>query len=129
RGDGRATYNFAAVVDDAAMQISHVVRGSDHLINTPKQVLLYRAFGYPLPRFAHIPLILGEDRQKLSKRHGATSVGEHRRLGYMPEALVNYLSLLSWSSPSGDEFLPAERLIAEVDLGRVGASDAVFDPE
>src|SRR5690606_14649756 len=83
----------------------------------------------PLPRFAHIPLILGEDRQKLSKRHGATSVGEHRRLGYMPEALVYYLSLLSWSSPSGDEFLPAERLIAEVDLGRVGASDAVYDPE
>jgi nondiscriminating glutamyl-tRNA synthetase len=111
------------------MRISHVIRGSDHLVNTPKQVLLYEALGEPLPRFAHIPLILGEDRQKLSKRHGATSVGEHRRAGYMPEALVNYLSLLSWSSPTGEEFLPLERLVAEVDLARVGASDAVFDPE
>jgi nondiscriminating glutamyl-tRNA synthetase len=129
RGNGRATYNFAVAVDDAAMRISHVIRGSDHLVNTPKQVLLYEALGEPLPRFAHIPLILGEDRQKLSKRHGATSVGEHRRAGYMPEALVNYLSLLSWSSPSGEEYLPLERLVAEVDLGRVGASDAVFDPE
>ena len=129
RGNGRATYNFAVAVDDASMRISHVIRGSDHLVNTPKQVLLYEALGEPLPRFAHIPLILGEDRQKLSKRHGATSVGEHRRAGYMPEALVNYLSLLSWSSPSGEEFLPLERLVAEVDLDRVGASDAVFDPE
>jgi nondiscriminating glutamyl-tRNA synthetase len=129
RGTGTATYNLAAVVDDAAMGITDVIRGTDHLVNTPKQVLLYEALGYELPRFAHIPLILGEDRQKLSKRHGATSVGEHRRLGYMPEALLNYLSLLSWSSPTGEEFLPRERLIEEVDLARVGASDAVFDPE
>lgn len=129
RGNGRATYNFAATVDDAQMRISHVVRGADHVINTPKQVLLYEALGYPLPVFAHIPLILGSDRQKLSKRHGATSVEEFRRQGYLPEALLNYLSLLSWSSPSGDEFLPAERLIEEIDLGRVGASDAVFDIE
>ena len=129
RTSGRATYNLAAVVDDAAMRITHVIRGADHLTNTPKQVLLYDALGDAVPRFAHIPLILGEDRQKLSKRHGATSVGEHRRLGYMPEALLNYLSLLSWSSPSGEEFLPRERLIEEVDLARVGSSDAVFDPE
>ena len=129
RGNGRATYNFAAAVDDLAMEITHVVRGADHLINTPKQVLVQRALGARPPHFAHIPLILGEDRQKLSKRHGATSVGEHRRQGYMPEALVNYLSLLSWSSPTGDEFLPVERLIEEIDLGRVGASDAVFDRE
>lgn len=129
RSDGRATYNFAAAVDDAAMEITHVVRGADHLNNTPKQVLVYRALGEPLPRFAHIPLILGEDRQKLSKRHGATSVAEHRRQGYLPEALVNYLSLLSWSSPSGDEFLTRERLVREVELGRLGASDAVFDRE
>lgn len=127
RTDGRATYNFAAVVDDARMRITHVIRGSDHLINTPKQLLLYAALGAEPPSFAHIPLILGPDRQKLSKRHGATSVAEHRRLGYLPEALVNYLSLLSWSSPSGDEFLPPERLIRELDLDRVGASDAVFD--
>lgn len=129
RGNGRATYNLAAAVDDAAMEITHVIRGADHLVNTPKQVLLYEALGRKVPNFAHIPLILGEDRQKLSKRHGATSVGEHRRLGFMPEAMVNYLSLLSWSSPTGEEFLPPEKLIAEVDLDRVGASDAVFDTE
>ncbi len=129
RGNGLATYNFAATVDDAQMRISHVVRGADHLINTPKQVVLYQALGYDLPVFAHIPLILGSDRQKLSKRHGATSVEEFRRQGYLPEALLNYLSLLSWSSPSGDEFLPAERLVEEIDLARVGASDAVFDIE
>jgi nondiscriminating glutamyl-tRNA synthetase len=127
RSDGRPTYNFAAVVDDYRMRITHVIRGTDHLINTPKQILLYRAFGYELPSFAHIPLILGTDRQKLSKRHGATSVGEHRRLGYMPEALLNYLSLLSWSSPSGEELLSREQLAAEVALDRVGASDAIFD--
>lgn len=129
RADGRATYNFAAAVDDAAMWISHVVRGVDHLNNTPKQVLVYQAFDVSPPLFAHIPLILGPDRQKLSKRHGATSVAEHRRLGYLPEALVNYLSLLSWSSPSGEEFLERDRLLAEVALERVGASDAVYDPE
>jgi glutamyl-tRNA synthetase len=129
RGNGRATYNFATVVDDVAMRITHVIRGADHLVNTPKQILVYEAMGAELPVFAHIPLILGADRQKLSKRHGATSVGEHRRLGYMPEALVNYLSLLSWSSPSGEEFLPVDRLIEEVALSRVGASDAIFDPE
>jgi glutamyl-tRNA synthetase len=129
RSDGRPTYNFAAVVDDAAMRITDVIRGADHLINTPKQLLIYEALGLEAPRFAHIPLILGEDRQKLSKRHGATSVAEHRRLGYMPEALVNYLSLLSWSSPSGEEVLPLRRLVEEMDLARVGASDAVFDRE
>lgn len=129
RSDGRPTYNFAAAVDDATMRITHVIRGSDHLVNTPKQILLYHAFGWALPAFAHVPLILGEDRQKLSKRHGATSVAEHRRAGYLPEALFNYLSLLAWSSPSGEEFLPRERLVAEMDLDRVGASDAVFDPE
>ncbi len=127
RGDGRPTYNFAAVVDDSAMRITHVVRGSDHLANTPKQLLLFGALKLESPSFAHIPLILGADRQKLSKRHGATSVMEHRRLGYHPEALLNYLSLLSWSSPSGEEFLPRERLIQEIDLERMGASDAIFD--
>lgn len=129
RGNGRATYNLAVTVDDAAMRITHVVRAVDHLTNTPKQLLVYAALGKEPPVFAHIPLILGEDRQKLSKRHGATSVGEHRVLGFMPEALFNYLSLLSWSSPSGEEFLPRERLIEEVDLERVGSSDAIFDRE
>ncbi|HEX2187271.1 MAG TPA: glutamate--tRNA ligase [Longimicrobiaceae bacterium] len=127
RSDGLPTYNFAAAVDDALMRITHVVRGSDHLNNTPKQVLVYRALGWEPPVFAHVPLILGPDRQKLSKRHGATSVAEHRRQGYPPEALFNYLSLLAWSSPSGEEKLPRGRLVAEVELDRVGASDAVFD--
>jgi glutamyl-tRNA synthetase len=127
RSGGVPTYNFAAVVDDALMRITHVVRGTDHLVNTPKQVLLYRAFGWDPPAFAHVPLILGPDRQKLSKRHGATSVAEHRRQGYLPEALFNYLSLLAWSSPSGEEKLPRERLVEEVAVERVGASDAVFD--
>ncbi|HEX2091565.1 MAG TPA: glutamate--tRNA ligase [Longimicrobiaceae bacterium] len=127
RSDGLPTYNFAAAVDDAEMRITHVVRGADHLNNTPKQVLIYQALGRELPRFAHIPLILGPDRQKLSKRHGATSVAEHRRQGFLPGALFNYLSLLSWSSPSGEEFLPRERLVAEMELDRVGSSDAVFD--
>ncbi|CAN5681785.1 glutamate--tRNA ligase [soil metagenome] len=129
RSDGRATYNFAAAVDDAAMKITHVIRGADHLNNSPKQVLIYQALNLTEPLFGHIPLILGPDRHKLSKRHGATSVSEHKRLGYLPEALVNYLSLLSWSSPTGEEFLETERLMEEVDLERVGASDAVFDPE
>jgi nondiscriminating glutamyl-tRNA synthetase len=129
RADGLPTYNFAVVVDDALMRITHVVRGADHLNNTPKQLLLYRAFGWEPPEFAHVPLILGPDRQKLSKRHGASSVGEHRRQGFHPEALLNYLSLLAWSSPSGEEALPRERLIEEIDLSRVGRSDAVFDRE
>jgi nondiscriminating glutamyl-tRNA synthetase len=129
RSDGRPTYNFAAAVDDAAMRITLVLRGADHIANTPKQQLVYRAFGWEPPRFAHIPLILGPDRQKLSKRHGATSVAEHRRIGYLPDALVNYLSLLSWSSPSGEEFLPPERLVEEIGLERVGIADAVFDRE
>jgi glutamyl-tRNA synthetase len=127
RSDGRPTYNFAAAVDDAAMEITLVLRGADHIANTPKQQLVYRAFGWEPPRFAHIPLILGPDRQKLSKRHGATSVAEHRRIGYLPDALVNYLSLLSWSSPNGEEFLPPERLVQEIGLERVGIADAVFD--
>jgi nondiscriminating glutamyl-tRNA synthetase len=129
RSDGIPTYNFAVVVDDALMRITQVVRGADHLNNTPKQLLLYRAFGWTPPEFAHVPLILGPDRQKLSKRHGASSVGEHRREGFHPEALFNYLSLLAWSSPSGEEILPRERLVEEIDLARVGRSDAVFDRE
>ena len=129
RSDGLPTYNFAAVVDDALMRVTHVVRGADHLVNTPKQLLLYRAFGWEPPVFAHVPLILGPDRQKLSKRHGATSVAEFRREGFLPQALVNYLSLLAWSSPSGEEHLPRERLVGEIDLSRVGRADAVFDRE
>ncbi len=127
RADGRPTYNFAAVVDDKAMEITHVVRGDDHLSNTPRQKMLHAALQSAEPVFAHIPMILGPDQQRLSKRHGATSVREFRGTGYLPETLINYLSLLSWSSPSGDEFLEKDRLLAEIDFERLGKSAAVFD--
>jgi glutamyl-tRNA synthetase len=128
RSDGRPTYNFAVVVDDVTMEITHVIRGSGHLSNTPKQQVLYEAFGHAPPVFAHVPMVLGPDRQKLSKRHGAVPISAYRAEGWHPDALVNYLSLLSWSSPSGEEFLPRERLIAEISLERIGAADVVFDP-
>lgn len=129
RSDGVPTYNFAVVVDDALMQITHVIRGSGHLSNTPRQLLLYDALGYAAPVFAHVPMVLGPDRQKLSKRHGARAVSEYRQQGYHPDALVNYLSLLSWSSPSGDELLERGRLVTEVSLARMGVADVVFDAE
>ena len=101
RSDGQPTYQLSVVVDDIGMEITHVVRGDDHISNTPKQVLLYQAFGGTPPEFAHVPLILGPDKKRLSKRHGATSVIEYQRLGYLPEAMVNFLALLGWS-PGGD---------------------------
>jgi len=127
RENGSSPYNFAAVVDDAAMEITHVIRGNDHVSNTPKQIMLYEALGFPLPAFAHIPMITGRDGVRLSKRHGHTSVEEFRAAGYLPAALINYLSLLSWSSESGDEILSVERLIREFDLSRVSKSPAQFD--
>ena len=128
RSDGFPTYNFAAVVDDAAMAITHVIRGDDHLSNTPRQVLLYRALGYPLPRFAHIPMILGPDRTRLSKRHGATSVSAYREMGYLPEAMVNYLVRLGWSH--GDqEIFTREEMIRYFSLEKVGKTPAIFDPQ
>ena len=127
RGEGIPTYNFAAVVDDGLMNISHVIRGDDHVSNTPRQVLLYEAFGFCQPKFAHIPMILGGDHTRLSKRHGATSLDQYRSKGYLPEALVNFLSLLSWSSASGDELLSIDRLIEEIDLDRITKSAAVFN--
>lgn len=129
RSDGVATYNFAVVVDDALMKISHVIRGDDHLSNTPKQVLLFQALNFSVPTFVHIPMILGPDRSKLSKRHGMTSVRMYREKGYLPEAIVNYLSLLSWSSESGDEILSLERLVKEFDFRRMSRSAAIFDSE
>ncbi|MBI4521207.1 MAG: glutamate--tRNA ligase [Gemmatimonadetes bacterium] len=127
RSDGRPVYNFAVVVDDVLMRITHVIRGVGHLSNTPKQALLFDALGVPRPRFAHLPMVLGADRAKLSKRAGAWGVAELRAAGYHPDAVVNYLSLLGWSSASGDEFLTRERLIAEAGFARVGTSDTVFD--
>jgi len=129
RPDGMPMYNFACVVDDHLMKITHVIRGDDHVSNTPRQILLYRAFGWECPCFAHIPMILGKDRERLSKRHGATSVDQYRALGYLPEALVNFLSLLSWSSASGEEILSIEQLIQDFDFSRVSNSSAVFDTE
>jgi len=129
RHDGMPMYNFACVIDDHLMGITHVIRGNDHVSNTPRQVLVYRAFGWDSPRFAHIPMILGKDRERLSKRHGATSVDQYREAGYLSDALVNFLSLLSWSSESGDEILSRDRLVREFDFGRVSQSAAVFDVE
>jgi len=128
RSDGYPTYNFAAVVDDAAMGITHVIRGDDHLSNTPRQILLYQALGYPLPEFAHIPMILGPDRTRLSKRHGATSISAYREMGYLPEAMVNYLVRLGWSH--GDqEIFTLEEMIRYFSLEKVGKTPAIFDPQ
>jgi nondiscriminating glutamyl-tRNA synthetase len=127
RSDGVPTYNYAAAVDDHLMQITHVIRGDDHVVNTPKQIMIYEAFDWPLPQFCHIPMILGPDRERLSKRHGATSVDDYAQKGYLPEALVNFLSLLSWSSETGDEILSRERLIKEFSFNRLSPSAAVFD--
>lgn len=128
RSDGRPTYNFAVVVDDIEMRISHVIRGVGHLSNTPRQALLFDAFDAARPAFAHVPMVLGEDRQKLSKRHGASGMAEYRAQGYHPDGLLNYLSLLSWSSPSGEEVLTREQLIEQTSLERVGVADAMYDP-
>ena len=126
RTDGSPTYNFCVVVDDVTMKITHVIRGNDHLSNTPKQILCYQALGYPAPAFAHIPMILGPDRTRLSKRHGATSVLAFREEGFLPEAMVNYLARLGWSH--GDqEIFTREELIRHFDLAHVGSAGAVFD--
>jgi len=129
RSDGHPAYNFAVVVDDALMEITHVIRGEDHISNTPRQVLLYEAMHFQPPVFAHLALVLGPDHTPLSKRHGATSVSEFRRGGYLPEALVNYLALLGWSPGGGEELLPAEELARRFALEHVGHSAAVFDVE
>ena len=128
RSDGRPTYNFAVVVDDIEMRISHVIRGVGHLSNTPRQVLLFDALEASRPVFAHVPMVLGPDRQKLSKRHGASGMAEYRAQGYHPDGLLNYLSLLSWSSPSGEDVLSREQLVEEISLDRIGVADAMFDP-
>ena len=109
RSDGHPTYHLSVVADDIDMAITHVVRGDDHISNTPKQVLLYRAFGKPLPAFAHVPLILGPDKRRLSKRHGATSVTEYSRQGFLPEAMMNFLALLGWSPGNDQESVLARR--------------------
>jgi glutamyl-tRNA synthetase len=129
RSDGHPTYHLGVVADDLDMRITHVVRGADHLSNTPKQILMYRALGAPEPQFAHLPLILGPDRQRLSKRHGATSVGAYREMGILPEALVNFLALLGWTPPAQKEIVSREEMAREFELTAVSKSNAVFDPE
>ncbi len=127
KSDGSPTYNFACVIDDALMKISHVIRGDDHIANTPKQVVLYEALGFPLPVFAHIPLIVGADRARLSKRFGATSVDEYRQVGYLPEAFVNYLALLGWAPGGNRELMPPKELIQLFELTKVRKTAAFFD--
>jgi len=129
RSDGIPTYHLGVVVDDLDLKITHVIRGADHISNTPKQVLLYRAVGAPLPEFAHLPLILGPDRQRLSKRHGATSVMAYAAMGYLPEAFFNFLALLGWSPGNDREMLSRQELIELFSLEGVGKADAVFGPE
>jgi glutamyl-tRNA synthetase/nondiscriminating glutamyl-tRNA synthetase len=123
-------YNYVVVIDDALMKITHVIRGDDHLSNTPKQVALYEALGWPVPEFAHLSTILGADRERLSKRHGATSIANFREMGVLPEALVNYLALLGWAPHGGTrEIFSLQELVKEFSLKRVTPSPAVFDME
>ena len=127
RSDGFPTYHLAVVADDHEMGISHIIRGDDHLSNTPKHVLLYQAFGWSCPVFAHVPLILGPDKQRLSKRHSATAVGEYEKAGYLPEAVLNFLSLLGWSSGDDRELFKRDELIQACDLRGIQKKSAVFD--
>ncbi len=130
RSDGSPTYQLSVVVDDVDMAITHVVRGDDHISNTPKQTLLYQALGAPVPEFAHVPLILGPDKKRLSKRHGATSVGEYQAQGVLPEAMVNFLALLGWSPGAGDqEVFSRDELVARFTLEGIRGGDAVFNLE
>ena len=122
-------YNFAVVVDDFLMQISDVIRGEDHIPNTPKPLLIQEALGFPHPRYAHLPLVLGSDRSKLSKRHGATTVHEFRQRGYLPEALVNFMALLGWNPGDDRELFSLDELAREFDLGRVQKSGAIWNQE
>ncbi|MCX7918416.1 MAG: glutamate--tRNA ligase [bacterium] len=127
RSDGTPVYNLTVVVDDIEMRITHVIRGEEHLSNTPRQLMLYQAFGQPAPYFAHVSVILAPDKTKLSKRHGAASVLEFRELGYLPEALMNYLALLGWAYDDKTEFFSKEELIEKFSLDKVSKNPAIFD--
>ncbi len=127
RSDGMPVYNFCCTIDDALMEITHVLRAEEHLSNTLRQMMIYEAIGYPLPQFGHLSIILGPDKQKLSKRHGATSCNEYKNLGFLPEAMKNYLALLGWSSPDGKEVMSESEMIGQFGLDRFISSAAVFD--
>ncbi len=129
RSDGYPTYHLSVVVDDIDMKITHIVRGDDHISNTPKQVLLYQAMNAPIPAFAHVPLILGPDKKRLSKRHGATSVGEYEKQGYLPEAMVNFLALLGWSPGDDRELFTQDELVTAFTLEGISGGNAVFGPD
>src|SRR5579863_2275319 len=129
RSDGQPTYHLGVVADDLDMRVTHVIRGADHLSNTPKQILMYQALGASQPLFAHLPLILGPDKQRLSKRHGATAVGAYREQGILPEALRNFLVLLGWTPPGGKEIVPLDEMVRAFELSGVSKSNAVFDLE
>jgi nondiscriminating glutamyl-tRNA synthetase len=127
RSDGVPVYNYIVVIDDAMMRITNVIRGEDHLSNTPKQILVAKALGLSSPKYAHHGLVLGPDRSKLSKRHGITSLRSYREQGYLPEALINYLSLLGWASESGEEIFSIEEIAQQIDIDKLSNSPAVFD--
>lgn len=127
KSDGTPTYNFACVVDDAVMQISHVIRGDDHISNTPKQIILYEALGLTPPKFAHLPLILSKEGGRLSKRKGATAISDYHAMGYLPSALVNYLLLLGWSPGGNQELIPIEEAIRLFDITHINKTAAVLD--
>lgn len=127
KSDQSPTYNFACVIDDADMKITHIIRGDDHISNTPKQVVLYEALGYKLPEFAHIPMILGEGGGRMSKRAGATAITEYRRMGFLPEALVNYLMLLGWSPGNNQEIISLPEAVKKFDITHANKTAATFD--
>ncbi len=127
KSDGIPVYNFAVVIDDALMKCTHVIRAEEHLSNTPRQIAIYRALGYPIPKFGHISLILGADHKKMSKRHGATSVTAYKEMGYLQGAMVNYLALLGWAPKGEEEIFSRDELIREFSMDRVSSNDAVFD--
>ncbi len=129
KSDRIPTYNYAVVIDDALMKIANVIRGDDHISNTPKQILIYEALGLTIPKFAHIPMIMGQDHTRLSKRHGATSVMEYKKMGYIPEAVVNYIAHLGWSSGDEREIFSKEELIKEFSLDKISKHAAVFSME
>ncbi|HRZ87827.1 MAG TPA: glutamate--tRNA ligase [bacterium] len=126
KSDGMPTYNYACTIDDALMNITHIIRGDDHVSNTPKQIPLYTALGFPLPRFAHVPMILGEDKTRLSKRHGATSVGSYQEEGFLPEAMINYLVLLGWSPGDNREIMTQKEMVDAFTLDKASKKSAVF---
>ena len=127
RSDGTPVYNYIVIIDDTLMEITHVIRGEDHLPNTPKQVLIARALNLPIPEYAHHALVLGPDRSKLSKRHGITSVSLYRQQGYLPEAITNYLALLGWATETGEEILPLNEIIKQIDINTLANTAAIFD--